>query len=273
MKAPLFSIIIPALNEEEFLPHLLESLAQQTEKNFEVIVVDGKSKDKTVAVATLFKKKLPGLRVIEADKASLPYQRNLGAKNARGAWYVFVDADSVLLPYGIERAVHFMHVAKAQFFTSWFRADSEEIKDAILILLNNIVIEGYILVKRPWSPGPFVVVKKEIFDRVGGYDETKSFGEDHDFSTRLYKKRISLSVLREVLCIYSLRRHRKQGMLRAVGGYIYSGISVLLTNTPPSEVPGFVMGGQLYTDIKIPWNEKIVREVTGHLQSIAKLFR
>lgn len=273
MKAPLFSVIIPALNEEKFLPKLLQSLAGQTVKNFEVIVVDGKSKDKTVAVATSFQKKLPGLRVIPAEKASLPYQRNLGAKHARGQWYVFIDADSVALPYLIERSITFIRTTKAQFFTSWFRPDSEEIKDAILILLNNIIIEGYILVKRPWSPGPFVVVKKELFDRVGGYDETKSFGEDHDFSTRLYKKHILLSVLREVLCVYSLRRHRKQGPLRAMGAYIFSGISVLLTNKSPNEIPGFVMGGQLYNKKNVTWNEKIVREITIHLQSIAKLFQ
>lgn len=273
MKTPLFSVIIPALNEEKFLPRLLESLDRQTVKNFEVIVVDGKSKDKTIAVAKSFEKKLPRLRVIASDKASLPFQRNLGAKHAKGEWYVFVDADSALLPYTLERCMHFTTSTKAQFFTSWFRPDSEGIKDAILILLNNIIIEGYILVKRPWSPGPFVVVKKELFDRVGGYDETRSFDEDHDFSMRLYKKHVQLTVLREVLCVYSLRRYRKQGMLGAVGAYIYSGISVLLTNTSPSQVPGFVMGGQLYSDKTIPWNEKIVREVTGHLKSIINLFR
>lgn len=273
MKTPLFSVIIPALNEEKFLPHLLQSLAKQTEKNFEVIVVDGKSNDKTVKVAKSFQKKFLSLSVIVGERPSLPYQRNLGAHHARGAWFMFVDADSVVLPYTLERCMHFATTLKAQFFTAWFRPDSEEIKDAILILLNNIIIEGYILVKRPWSPGPFVVVKKELFDRVGGYDETKSFGEDHDFSTRLYKKHIPLSVLREVLCIYSLRRYRSQGMLRAVGAYILSGISVLLTNKSPDEIPGFVMGGQLYNKKNVTWNEKIVREITIHLQSIAKLFQ
>ncbi|MDP1722220.1 MAG: glycosyltransferase [Candidatus Gottesmanbacteria bacterium] len=273
MKNPLFSVIIPALNEEKFLPHLLESLAGQSQKNFEVIVVDGKSKDKTVAVAKSFEKKLPSLRVLVGEKASLPYQRNLGAKHAHGSWYIFVDADTVALPYLIQRCIDHIHTMKAPFFTSWFRADSEEIKDAILILLNNIVIEGYILVKRPWSPGPFVVVRKDIFDRVGGYDEQKAFGEDHDFSTRLYKKHVPLSVLREVLCVYSLRRYRKQGMLGAMGAYIYSAISVLLTNKSPDGVPGFIMGGQLYNKNNVTWNEKVVADIMLHLKSIVKLFQ
>ncbi|MBI5620666.1 glycosyltransferase [Candidatus Gottesmanbacteria bacterium] len=273
MKTPLFSVIIPALNEEKFLPKLLESLAGQTDKNFEVIVVDGKSKDRTVAVAKSFEKKLPSLRILSGEKASLPYQRNLGAANARGAWYVFVDADTVFLPYFIDRSIRFITASKTTFFTAWFRPDSEEIKDAILTLIINIIIEGYILIKRPWSPGAFVVVKKETFDRVGGYDEQKAYSEDHDFSTRLYKKHVPLSVFREVLCIYSLRRYRKQGMLRAIGVYIFSGISVLLTNKSPNQFPGFVMGGQLYNKKNVTWNEKVVADISLHLKSIIKLFQ
>src|SRR3989344_8910763 len=98
-----FSIIIPTLNEEKFLPRLLESLARQTAKNFEVIVVDGKSKDKTVERAREFEKKLLHLTVIMSPKASLPLQRNLGAKHAAAPWLAFIDADSVLLPNFIER--------------------------------------------------------------------------------------------------------------------------------------------------------------------------
>ena len=49
--AKTYSVIIPTLNEEKFLPNLLESLIVQTDKHFEVIVVDGSSKDKTVAIA------------------------------------------------------------------------------------------------------------------------------------------------------------------------------------------------------------------------------
>jgi glycosyltransferase involved in cell wall biosynthesis len=74
------SIVIPALNEEHFLPHLLTSLTKQTKSDFEVIVVDGSSTDRTVEVARSFGTKLPKLEVIVSQKASLPLQRNLGAR-------------------------------------------------------------------------------------------------------------------------------------------------------------------------------------------------
>src|SRR5258706_4031142 len=90
-----FSVVIPALNEEKFLPKLLASLAAQTVKDFEVVVVDGSSKDKTVTVARSFAKKLPKLQVVVSKVASLPLQRNLGAKKTTGEWLIFIDADSV----------------------------------------------------------------------------------------------------------------------------------------------------------------------------------
>jgi len=53
MTKPFFSIIIPALNEEKYLPHLLDDLTKQTFRDFEVILVDGNSSDATVAKANL----------------------------------------------------------------------------------------------------------------------------------------------------------------------------------------------------------------------------
>ena len=58
MSSPYFTIVIPTLNEEDLLPHLLNDLCKQTYKNFDVIVVDGKSLDNTVVKAQAFNKKL-----------------------------------------------------------------------------------------------------------------------------------------------------------------------------------------------------------------------
>ena len=55
---PFFSIVIPTLNEEDYLPNLLGDLTKQTKKDFEVIIADGYSKDETKQVVKAFKKKL-----------------------------------------------------------------------------------------------------------------------------------------------------------------------------------------------------------------------
>lgn len=74
-----FSICIPALNEELYLPRLLGGLSKQTYKNFEVIVVEGNSDDDTKKVASKYKDKLD-LKVFTVSKRSPSFQRNFAAK-------------------------------------------------------------------------------------------------------------------------------------------------------------------------------------------------
>lgn len=247
MKTPLFSVIIPALNEEKFLPKLLESLAQQTEKNFEVIVVDGKSKDKTVAVAQSFEKKLPGLTVITGDKASLPYQRNFGANHARGSWYIFVDADSVLLPHCIARSHEFINGERPDLFTTWYCADSQTQGEAVTALLGNIVLEGYLMFHKPCIPGPFTVVSKRAYHHVGGYDEDHAYHEDFNFSIRIYESGHRVRIMHETCYIISLRRIRKEGSFAVMEKYIRSTLYLFLFNKTMKKMPGYIMGGQNYT--------------------------
>jgi glycosyltransferase involved in cell wall biosynthesis len=246
MKRSLFSIIIPTLNEEKFLPRLLDSLVAQTGRNFEVIVVDGSSRDKTVAVAKKYTAKLPGLKILEVKKPSLPLQRNLGAKAAKGDWYVFVDADSIFLPYFTERIAVFIEQTKTRLFTTWFRSDTDDPKDGVYTLLGNAYLEATLIFKKPLTPGPLTIVTREAFDEVGGYDEAHAYNEDVDFGLRLYKAGIHLDMLRETLCVLSLRRFRKEGTLKVLNQYIVSLFPILLFNRSMKHMPGYIMGGHLY---------------------------
>lgn len=246
MSLPRFSVIIPTLNEEKFLPDLLSSLTTQTRQPREVIVVDGMSNDRTVSVAASFKTKLP-LRVIVCDRANLPMQRNRAAARARGNWLLFVDADSILLPYCLERLSAFLRRERVSLCTSWCSPDSDAPTDAILALLGNIAIEGSKLVKRPfYSPGPMTAVSRAAWAAVGGYDETCTFGEDIDFSRRIAERGFACAVVHETLYVWSLRRFRQQGKIRVLQDYAKGLLSVLLTRKPPKTIRGYAMGGHLY---------------------------
>lgn len=243
---PRYSIVIPTLNEEKFLPKLLASLAVQTKRNFEVVVVDGRSRDKTVAVAKSFTKKLPKLQVVVSSKASLPLQRNLGARATRGEWLIFIDADSILLPYFIERCDQFIKSAKPALFTTWFRPDSENPKDAVYTLFANIYLEATIIFKKWHAPGPLSLVKRSAYNKVGGYDEAHAFHEDVDFGMRLARAGVTLDILRESINVWSLRRFRKEGTLKVLNQYVVGMLPVLFLNTSFKRMPGYVMGGQEY---------------------------
>jgi glycosyltransferase involved in cell wall biosynthesis len=246
MGKPLFSVIIPALNEEKFLPILLGSLASQTNKSFEVIVVDGKSKDDTVKVSKSFRTKLPHLKVVTSTKPSLPGQRNLGASHARGEWLVFVDADCVFMPYFMARASAFIKETNPTVFATWFLPDSAVSADALFTLIVNIACEMSLVVKRQFTPGPLTIVHKNAFNAVSGYNEEHTFNEDVDFGFRLGRAGYTVSILRETLCMYSLRRYRKEGTLRVIQQYAKGGIVALLTRNALRSMPGYVMGGHLY---------------------------
>lgn len=240
------SIVIPALNEEKFLPNLLTSLAKQTRLDFEVVVVDGSSKDNTVAVARSFSPKLPKLQVCISEKANVALQRNLGARATEGEWLVFIDADSTLLPYSIERLECFIEEQNPKLFTTWFRPDSEVSGDALFTLITNLYVEGSMVVRRPITPSTLTVVRREVFDLVGGYTEDLTFGEDYDFTRKIAARGIAPQILRETLYVLSLRRVRREGKFRFMRFYAKASLLVLLTRRNIDKTTAYKMGGQLY---------------------------
>ncbi len=245
MSSPMFSVIIPTLNEEKFLPRLLMSLKEQSVKNFEVIVADGESTDRTVAVVKQFINKLP-LSVYIGRKPGVSHQRNLGAEKAIAPWLIFVDADGVLLPNFFERISLYIKTTSPKFFTTWFVSDEKGIFGSIVGFLGNMSVEANLAVRRPWAPGPMTIVRKDEFTIIGGYDEKATFGEDHDFSMMAKEKGIVFSILRESLYVYSMRRFREEGYLRSFFRYCKSFVLVLFTKRGPKNMPGFVSGGGRY---------------------------
>jgi glycosyltransferase involved in cell wall biosynthesis len=272
MQEPFFSIIIPTLNEEKFLPRLLESLAKQTYRDFEVIVVDGKSKDKTVKLAQTHTSELPALTVHVADHASLPYQRNVGAGNATGTWFIFIDADTVVLPYCLQQIETYIQSHDVSFLTTWCRPDSEDGNDARFTLLANLLFESVKAMKRPASPGPFTAVTKSVFERVGGYDVEHPFLEDQDLTQRITKMGVPLHIIRETLYVWSLRRYRKEGTLHVLQAYVKSLFPILFLRKTPKNLVGYTMGGHVFSkkksSVKSPLLSKTEKQIRSLMQDL-----
>lgn len=91
----MISIIIPALNEEKALPDTLQRVFEQ-DGEFEVILVDGGSEDKTLAVAQQY----PGITTLSAKRGRAS-QMNAGAALAQGDWLLFLHADAILAPQAL----------------------------------------------------------------------------------------------------------------------------------------------------------------------------
>ena len=127
---PLFSIIIPTLNESKYLPHLLTDLSKQTFTQFETIIIDGQSTDNTIKTAQSFSSLHPHIEISKTAHVSI--QRNLGATNAKSPWLVFIDADTRLPDYFFEGVAYRINQQHPDLFTCWITPDSPKKQDKIL---------------------------------------------------------------------------------------------------------------------------------------------
>lgn len=97
IKNPLVSVIVLTLNSEHYISRCLLSLQKQLKKNFEVILVDAGSNDKTFRIVKSFMKRLT-IRVIHAPATNMGQARNIGISNSKGEYICFCDSDDYYLP-------------------------------------------------------------------------------------------------------------------------------------------------------------------------------
>lgn len=244
-KQSFFSIIIPTLNEEQFLPRLLGNLSKQTEQSFEVIIVDGKSDDKTKEKALSFKKKLPRLSFYSVSKQNVSYQRNFGAGKARGEYLVFFDADTQI-PVNYLSTMKNATSQKAQFLTTLFATDSTNTQDRLLIRFINLILGIGKLIGKPIAIGGNTIILKKVFARVGGFDDCIAHAEDFEFTQKVKKEGVGLIVLKNPRFIFSLRRYHKEGRIKVLAKNALAAIHVLLKGSITNEFFSYPMGGRGY---------------------------
>ena len=264
-----FSVIIPTLNEEKYLPKLLRCLVNQIDKDFEVIVVDGKSEDKTVDAAGNFSDSISSLTILNAVKRNVSYQRNLGAKYAKGKFLVFFDADTQI-PFNFLSQVHnyLLENRNCNLLTTWMKPDSKSRADQTLIAITSILIELAKAINKPFMGGANVIIKKSIFEKVRGFDEKLKLSEDHDLAQRLLKSKIILHILKEPRATISLRRFRREGTINLLRKYAVATSKLLFEGPITDHLFDYPMGG------KVSRGQKKVNKLklTRHLNKFQKYF-
>lgn len=105
MDRPLVSVIVPVYNVEKYIEKCVSSITGQTYQNIEVILVNDGSKDCSLELCLALAEKDPRICVIDQENGGAPVARNTGMKQAKGAYFLFVDSDDTISVKLIERAV------------------------------------------------------------------------------------------------------------------------------------------------------------------------
>lgn len=218
----MFSVVIPTLNEEKNLRKLLKQIQQQTLKPSEIIVAD-KSTDNTPNVAREFGAKV----VVGTDDYRIGKGRNNGAKHAKERIIVFLDADGDL------RTKDFFSKLIGNFIkkdldvaTCYFSPDKKNIRNIILYSGYNALKKFSEITKGVIAEGAAcVVVKKEVFQLIGGFSEKLKVGEDVEFIRRALENDYKYGVI-GLLIKTSARKFTNRGAMSNLATLV-GGIGVL----------------------------------------------
>ena len=214
----MLSVIIPTLNEEQYLPRLLDSLEKQTYKDFEIIVSDSNSQDTTVTIA-----KNRGCRVIIGDKIKNPgMARNQGATVASGDILLFLDADVSMLPEFIENFISEFKRKGSSVAIPSTEPVFNEFKNKVITSLVNFN-SWFFQAIRPIGFGYCLLVKRDIFEKIGGFNEKIRLGEDVDFVRRAVEHGTFHYLAKPVLKV-SFRRFEHEGYMKMISKTLGSGI-------------------------------------------------
>ncbi len=243
---PFFSIVIPTRNEEANIRTLLESLATQSLQDFEVIVSDSNSKDKTAQIVETFQHKLTNVRFIDGKSNNVSQARNTGAKHAAGTWLIFLDADVFVEKHYLKIMQKHIQLDRPDMATSWNRPAGNSRRGAFFMGFLNIAMS---LVQRikPGASGTCILIKKSLFQKVGGFDETIFFGEDTELTFRAaQKEKGTLRVYPEPKLFVSTRRFDKEGLVISLYKSFYALFHLLFLGPVRKQIFKYEMGGQYY---------------------------
>lgn len=199
------SVIIPTLNEEKFLPRLLESIKKQDFRDYEIIVSDGGSSDKTRQIA-----EEGGCVFIEDKEHHHPsWQRNNGAKIAKGDTLLFLDADSVLQTGFLDKVIAEFNSRQLVGAGFYFTFNPNSFSYNIFSGLANL----FCFLRQYFSPasvGAGILSRRTAHEAINGFDVEVLLAEDYDYCDRLARQGRFRMIKSERL-LYSSRRLEKDG--------------------------------------------------------------
>jgi len=215
------------------LEKCLISLSNQSYEDFEIIVVDSKSDDRTVEIAEDYADKI----LIE-EKRKVGAARNIGARHAKGDILAFIDADTVASPFWLESIAQTFEndggIVGVTGPTLPFNGD--KIDYCVYKVSTEYLQRALLTVNLPYVPGFNCAYDKNDFFAVGGFDEEKRLSEDIMLSFKI-KRRGRIIFNKDAVAYTSLRRVKRYGYPYMITFYTLNGILTVVAKRSFNHYP------------------------------------
>jgi chlorobactene glucosyltransferase len=185
-KPPLISVIIPARNEGRNIRRCVQTIFGQTYPNFELIVVDDRSDDDTPNILSALEKEDARLRIIRGSElpsgwAGKPHALMQGVAVARGEWLCFMDADTYAMPDMLWSTYYLANKYQADMFSILTEQELGSFWERVILPLVFLGLSFGFPAQRVNDPkqpdaianGQFILIKRSIYDLVGGHAAVK----------------------------------------------------------------------------------------------------
>jgi glycosyltransferase involved in cell wall biosynthesis len=223
MSIPIVSVVMSVLNGERFLREAVESILDQSFREFEFIVINDGSTDSSGSILDSYQRKDPRVRVIHQENKGMGESWNRGCGLARGKYLARIDPDDVAVQDRLMWQVDFMDTHPQVGVVGGAVEVIDTAGRSLRVSSNPIEdhnIRSALLQRNPFSH-PTVLMRRDIFAAVGGYRKAFGPSEDYDLWLRL-AERCQLANLEAVLLKYRLHpsqitvRNFRQGALSVV---------------------------------------------------------
>jgi glycosyltransferase involved in cell wall biosynthesis len=185
---PNVSVIIPAYNAEKYIVETVQSALDQTCQDLEVIVVDDGSKDGTLTALEVFGDRI---RVHQQPNGGVARARNTGVSLARGSWVAFLDADDLWLPHKLEQQLTCSDapMTYTDRFNIGARGDLPELQSKVTAMHGGDVFVQ-LLLEGNFITNTSVMIRRELFEKMGGFYTGLNGTEDWDLWIRVAEKHL-----------------------------------------------------------------------------------
>ena len=178
----MISIITPTYNRAHLLPRMVNSVINQTNKDWELIIVDDGSTDNTVEIVQPFLNDTR-IKYIKKENSGAAHTRNVGAENSKGGYITFLDSDDEAKPEWLQEVITEVNNSNSQLICCGCDVIDNH---GNLIEINLPVSDTELFGTKDYKMiGGVYIVKREIFIAVGGFDNELTSGQHSELSFRL----------------------------------------------------------------------------------------